>query len=174
MASIRNVVSLIVILCVSTTFSKPRITPRIFGGNLAETHQFPFITSIQVKNRFDVLIHVCGGSIVSSKLVLTAAHCTESKGPITELYRVFIGSNQKSEGQEFKVKRFRPHPFYNTLFLKNDLMFIELMETIEFSSAIQPIPLNREIIGEGVRVFTLGWGQSNVRKCIFFFNKKMI
>lgn len=166
MASIHSVVCLIVVLSVTDTFSKPQIQPRIYGGHLAEMHQFPFITSIQVKNCWDILVHVCGGSIVSSKLVLTAAHCTKSKGLHAELYRVFFGANEKSEGKEFAVKRFFVHPSYNSLLLKNDLMFIELTESIKFSSIVQPIPLNREMIGDGVRVLTAGWGRSNVRKFI--------
>lgn len=166
MTSIRCILCLIVILCVTDTFSKPRFTPRIYGGHLTETHQIPFITSIQVKNRWNFLVHVCGGSIVSSKLVLTAAHCTESKSLNAELYRVFFGANEKSEGHEFKVERFLVHPLYNSLLLKNDLMFIKLKESIKFSSTVQPIASHRELIGNGVRVLTAGWGKSNVRKFI--------
>lgn len=163
MARIFNILCFITILCVTHTFSKPQITPRIYGGHRAEMYRFPFIASIQVRNRYNVLVHVCGGSIVSSKLILTAAHCTASKGLNPELYRVFVGSNEKFNGQELRVKEFLVHPIYISAFLKNDLMFIELTASIEFSATVQPIPLHREVIGDGVRVVTAGWGKSNVR-----------
>lgn len=162
MAPILNVVCLIVIFCVTFSHSKPRITPRIYGGHLAEAHQFPFIASVQVKNRHNVFVHVCGGTILSNSMVLTAAHCTQSKGRNAEIYRVFVGGNEKFDGQEFGVNRFIPHPFYISTFLKNDLMFIELKTPIEFSKFIQPIPLNRNYIKDGDRVLVIGNGKSNV------------
>lgn len=46
-------------------------------------------------------------------------------------------------------------------------MFIKVTTSIEFSESVQPIPLYRETIGEGVRVLAAGYGKSNVRKFVF-------
>lgn len=158
MSSIR-LACLIVVICIS---SKEQIGAQIYGGTSANEQQFPFIASVQVKNRHGLLVHVCGGSILTPRLILTAVHCTESKGLHVELYRVYVGANGKSNGREFEVKLFIPHPFYNSRFLKSDLMFIELTKHMKFSSAIQPVQPNREFIKDGVGVVTAGWGNSNV------------
>lgn len=152
----------VVILCVSGTFPKPQITPRIYGGRLAKPYQFPFIASIRAKDRSELFGHVCGGTILSSKLVLTAAHCTKSNGQDVKEYRVFIGAYGRFDGHEHEIKRFIPHHSNNPLFLKNDLMFIELVKPIKFSYSIRPIELHREKIAEGVPVLSSGWGQTDV------------
>ena len=42
----------------------------IVGGNQASPGEFPFMVSLQVGGS-----HVCGGSVISSRWILTAAHC---------------------------------------------------------------------------------------------------
>lgn len=50
--------------------SRPQFNARIVGGNLSVEGQFPWQVSLHFKNE-----HLCGGSIISSYWVVTAAHC---------------------------------------------------------------------------------------------------
>nr|CAD7268460.1 unnamed protein product [Timema shepardi] len=43
---------------------------RIIGGELASDNQFPYQVSLSISG-----YHVCGGSILTPTIVLTAAHC---------------------------------------------------------------------------------------------------
>lgn len=45
---------------------------RIVGGDIATIGQFPYQVSLQSYNE-----HICGGSIISSTHILTAAHCVD-------------------------------------------------------------------------------------------------
>lgn len=47
-------------------------TPQIVGGVPAEVGDFPYLVSMQLSGR-----HYCGGSLLDSTTVLTAAHCVE-------------------------------------------------------------------------------------------------
>jgi len=52
-----------------STFS---IGPRIVGGKRARAGQFKHQVSVRHRGS-----HICGGSIISSNYVLTAAHCVQ-------------------------------------------------------------------------------------------------
>lgn len=45
-------------------------SPRIVSGSSALPGQFPYVVSVRVGGQ-----HSCGGTIISQKNVLTAAHC---------------------------------------------------------------------------------------------------
>lgn len=143
---------------------------RISGGIVVQPQEFPFITSIQVKNRFDVFVHICAGSILSSKLVMTAAHCFHNNQKHRlDAYRVFAGDVEK-----FEIKTTLTHPFYNAISLKNDLSIVELAKPIIFSSAVAPVQLYRGVLGDGVRVITTGFGAKKVKLRRLFFKNRIL
>lgn len=141
------------------TLSLPNIVPRISGGNVRQSQELPFMVSLRVKNRFDQLVHICGGSILSSKIVISAAHCTDNPRRGPSAYRVYVGA-----GEEFEINILTPHPYYNSMFLKNDLVIIELAKPITFSNTVQPIQLHRSVLENGIRVMTAGWGTKKVNR----------
>lgn len=51
---------------------------RVVGGIDATEGQFPHQVSLRLKGN-----HKCGGSIISSKYILTAAHCVHMSGDET-------------------------------------------------------------------------------------------
>lgn len=64
----------------SLKFSKDK-EPKIVNGTDATIEEFPFIVSIQYIYNETASFHSCGGSVLNSWWVLTAAHCLEDTLP---------------------------------------------------------------------------------------------
>ncbi|XP_053674738.1 trypsin 5G1-like [Anopheles nili] len=125
---------------------------KIVGGFEIDISQAPFQVSLRVRG------HICGGSIISKRWILTAAHCASPKeGP----YEVRVGSStSKSGGQLFSIKKVIQHPKYNSGTFKNDFALLELEIDLEFSENVAPIdlPNQNEPVKEGTMLQVSGWG----------------
>ena len=62
-----------------------RIGSRVVNGQNAQRHAWPWQISLRVNGR-----HICGGSIIRPRWVLTASHCVE-RNPYPRGYTVIVG-----------------------------------------------------------------------------------
>ena len=62
---------------------------RVIGGSNAGAHTWPWQINLRKFSRSRTkFIHVCGGSIIASRTVLTAAHCVDDDINEPEKFRV--------------------------------------------------------------------------------------
>ena len=86
---------------------------RIIGGEKADDHEFPFAAAL-IREYSSGDWQFCGGSVISDRYILTAAHCVVG---ITGLarYKVRVGSNEKYVGgQEIYIEEIIIHEKYNS------------------------------------------------------------
>lgn len=128
--------------------------PEIVGGETAEQGEFPFQVSIQDEKRG----HFCGGSLIASRWVLTAAHCMI--GWKTEGF-LLIGLHdreQTEKTEKFFAKRVITHPRYNRMTSDYDIALVEL----DGESQYTPISINSENLRipstPTMRAWVIGWG----------------
>lgn len=142
----------------------------IYGGNRTKHGRWPFLAGILKKEKTEFF---CGGSLITSQHVLTAAHCVESKKKarkkpadiVVFLGRHSLSSTLETDSVTENVKDILVHPDWKTENKKYDADFaiLVLEQAVEFSHFIQPVCLTDDFaIAEYEDGFVVGWGQSSV------------
>ncbi|KAK0177320.1 hypothetical protein PV328_001388 [Microctonus aethiopoides] len=130
---------------------------KIIGGDVVISNEFPFIVSIRIDGQ-----HHCSGSIISSKHILTAAHCVvHLDNSIYPKLCVISGTiSSINGGESHQVKLIRYHESFNTLDKSspNDIAIIELEKPMIFNAAQHEISIASSANWNGGRGIAIGWG----------------
>ena len=70
-----------------------RKAKRIVGGSSASHNEFPWQAAMIWRYGHTKGEHICGGSLISKRFVLTAAHCFEH-GEVKNYYNITLGKNE--------------------------------------------------------------------------------
>lgn len=153
---------------VNATTSK--LEPKIVGGSAANIYNYPYTVSIRLTatdRKSYGSGHLCGGVVVSQRLVATAAHCTYNSG--TKKYRtageyfLVMGStylrSRTADTQEYYVQKLVIHPSYNHDSLTNDIALMFINGYIPWNSTmVKALPLNAAALAAGTSCYISGWG----------------
>ncbi|KAL7989682.1 hypothetical protein Chor_012348 [Crotalus horridus] len=137
---------------------------RIVGGHDAMLGAWPWQISLQVYAIGVGYVHVCGGSLINTIKVLTAAHCIKiSENPA--LWRVVIGLhnlNDNSHTIKRRIKAINIHPNYMADTYDNDIALITLVRSIRFSDYARPIclPATNLLTNQQYPCYISGWGKT--------------
>ncbi|XP_062140509.1 serine protease 1 [Drosophila sulfurigaster albostrigata] len=109
--------------------------------------------------------HFCGGAIISTRSILTAAHCLFINGAKLRPSRVKIVAGtprrlvKTGNTQELNVDKVRPHPKYSPSTLANDIGILRLKESIRLDDTFATIiPIVDRDPTAGLLCTVVGWG----------------
>lgn len=126
----------------------------IVGGKAAPAGAYTFMASLQDSSGFAF----CGGSVIASRYVLTAAHCVPD-GKATGLF-VVVGTlnNSNGSGTRIAVEQVQVHPDYRNS--THDVAVLRLAAAVP--SSVTPLALAQEgddrLEAGGTTVTVTGWG----------------
>ena len=135
---------------------------KIVGGKPAPAGAFPWQVSLGVSWIADPFgAHFCGGSVLSEKWIVTAAHCAQRLTPGQVI--ITAGTNRLVEGATRRnVNRIIVHRNYNTQTQDNDIALLELREPLPTGLVIQKVELlklgEESSLNESTVLTVTGWG----------------
>ncbi|XP_041437458.1 transmembrane protease serine 2 [Xenopus laevis] len=146
--------------CISCGVSYNNISSRIVGGTNAVSGMWPWQVSLQYKTGA-----LCGGSIISPKWIVTAAHCVYGSYSSASGWKVFAGTltlPSYYDPNGYSVERIIAHPGYKSYNHDNDIALMILTDEITFGYTTQPVCLpNSGMFWEAdTSCWISGWGST--------------
>jgi len=133
------------------------VNGRIVGGQETEQHEYPWQVGLVSRNGRSPW---CGGTLISSTHVLTAAHCTD--GSAASSIRVILGEHNiaDSDFNRVDVAEIINHPNYNSQTTDNDYAILRLANPVTFTNEVSPacLPADLSATYAGVLATVTGWG----------------
>ncbi|OCT59107.1 hypothetical protein XELAEV_18001595mg [Xenopus laevis] len=136
-----------------------QVSGRIMGGQDAAHGEWPWQVSLR-----DVLgRHFCGGSLITNKWVVSAAHCITNPSSFSSVV-VFLGSYKLSQTNQQEIRvavvNMIRHPSYDKNLDVNDISLLELEKEVAFTNYINPVCLPDPAVKfpTGLKCWATGWG----------------
>ncbi|XP_057594581.1 mannan-binding lectin serine protease 1 isoform X3 [Hippopotamus amphibius kiboko] len=157
-------------VCGIPRFSRNLIA-RIISGHQAQKGTTPWIAMLSHLNGQPF----CGGSLLGSKWIVTAAHCLHElldaeDATFRDLhllspsaFKIIMGKHWRHQSDENEqslgIKQIFLHPLYNPNTFENDVALVELAKSPVLNDFVMPICLPQQPLQEGTLVIVSGWGK---------------
>ncbi|XP_018083263.1 transmembrane protease serine 4 isoform X2 [Xenopus laevis] len=130
---------------------------RIIGGSNSDIMRYPWQVDLQYMGQ-----HICGGSILNSRWILTAAHCFDKGQRQIDRWRVQYGVTTLTYVFGYFVDKIFLHSRYVVDHYPNDIALLKLKSDIVVSASVQSVclPGYDNNLADGSSLWVTGWGHT--------------
>lgn len=145
--------------CIDCGKSSSPPNTRIVGGTKAVNGAWPWQVSLQIQGH-----HVCGGSIIGSSWILSAAHCfnTLSNRRLWTVRAGDISLSKMSSTAANTVKKIISHEGFDSQTFNNDVALLKLDTPLTFTETVRPVCLPNTGVDLSTprQAWITGWGDT--------------
>ncbi|XP_072273225.1 serine protease 33-like [Pyxicephalus adspersus] len=144
----------------SPVCGSPLISSRVVGGSDATEGAWPWQVSLWFNSRA-----ICGGSLISNRWVLSAAHCVQFS-PTPSHYTVYLGVYKLDISHPnqvaVKVDKIVANSQFDGVGGSGDISLLRMARAVTFTQYIQPIciPSPSMVFSPGMNCWVTGWGET--------------
>ncbi|XP_050562044.1 trypsin, alkaline C isoform X2 [Spodoptera frugiperda] len=153
---------IIFLALLGTALAVPKSISRIVGGSPTTVQEYPYMSNMQYGFWGIWWFQACGGSLLTTTSVLSAAHCYF--GDSASEWRVRLGTSfASSGGSEHTVSQLVLHQQYNPNTLDHDIAIVRLANPAVYSNSVQPASVAGSAynLPDNTLVTTIGWGTTS-------------
>jgi secreted trypsin-like serine protease len=143
---------------------------RIVNGTQTEVNEYPWMASLMDKR---TMRHFCGGSLITNRYVLSAAHCLRILTSVRTADTILVRLGEYDTRIQtdtnhvvVAVEGVIEHPAYiSTPLEQNDIALLRLADSVTFQNNIRPVCLpiqsriTNKFVGQSANV--TGWGETS-------------
>ncbi|EFN87035.1 Serine protease snake, partial [Harpegnathos saltator] len=137
----------------------------IVGSRKAQPKEFPHMTAIGFQNTENEILWLCAGSLISDRVILTVAHCTDSNWGAPKWARVgdlnLAQTNDDARPQTIKIVEIISHPDYKQPSVYHDIAIMKLETPVTYTAWARPacLPVDLPDIDNDGKAVATGWGR---------------
>jgi len=136
----------------------------VIGGQATEVNEYPWMALLREVGS-SASSFFCGGALIATRWVVTAAHCTPGLTPgeleIRLGEHIRSSTSDSSITRDFKVSAITRHPQYNGN--DHDIAMVKLAEAADLS-IFTPVCMPRQTDYTDLRTTVIGWGETSAQR----------
>ncbi|XP_002733631.1 chymotrypsin-like protease CTRL-1 [Saccoglossus kowalevskii] len=132
------------------------ISVNIYNGTDAEINDYPWQAALLYKSG-DYWYFICGGSLISNRHVLTAAHCVDGDVNAPGRFGILLNTAVLSLNGKIDVEKITMSEFYDSSEFHSDWAVITMSKDVQLGVGVNTIPL-AETYEELNNCVITGWG----------------